>query len=131
VRAARGGELDQQLDRLTRSSHIAPTRFLARKGARFRVVPRSDVIAFTFQEGLTRLHTANEQLWMQPTLAALSRRLDPDTFFQISRTAVVSLDAIREAKPFPDGTGEIVLSNGQSLLVARRRWRALLDRLEK
>jgi two-component system LytT family response regulator len=131
VRAARGGELDRQLDRLTRSSDVAPTRFLARKGARFRVVPRSDVIAFTFQEGLTRLHTANEQLWMQPTLAALSRRLDRDTFFQISRTAVVSLDAIREAKPFPDGTGEIVLSNGQSLLVARRRWRTLLDRLEK
>jgi DNA-binding LytR/AlgR family response regulator len=97
----------------------------------FRVVPRNDVIAFTFHEGLTRLHTATEQLWMQPTLAALSRRLDPESFFQVSRTAVVSLDAIREAKPFPDGTGEIVLSNGQSLPVTRRRWRALLDRLEQ
>ena len=84
-------------------------RFLARKGARFRVVPRQDVVAFTFQEGLTRLHTATEQLWMQPTLAALARRLDADTFFQVSRTAIVSLDAIREAKPFPDGTGEIML----------------------
>jgi two-component system LytT family response regulator len=130
VRTARGRELDQQLDRLTRTTETAPTRFLARKGARYRVVPRSDVIAFTFQEGLTRLHTSTEQLWMQPTLAALSRRLDPETFFQISRTAVVSLDAIREAKPFPDGTGEIILSNGQSLPVTRRRWRALIERLE-
>ena len=130
VRAARGSELEHQLDRLTRTNEVAPTRFLARKGARFRVVPRAEVIAFTFQEGLTRLHTATEQLWMQPTLAALARRLDPETFFQISRTAVVSLDAIREAKPFPDGTGEIILSNGQSLPVTRRRWRALIDRLE-
>ena len=130
VRGARGRELEHQLDRLTRTSDVAPARFLARKGARFRVVPRSEVIAFTFHEGLTRLHTATEQLWMQPTLAALSRRLDAETFFQVSRTAVVSLDAIREAKPFPDGTGEIVLSNGQSLPVTRRRWRALLDRLE-
>jgi two-component system LytT family response regulator len=130
VRAARGRHLDQQLDRLTRTSDGAPARFLARKGARLRVVPRNEVIAFTFQEGLTRLHTAAEQLWMQPTLAALARRLDPDTFFQISRTAVVSLDAIREAKPYPDGTGEIVLSNGQTLPVTRRRWRALIERLE-
>jgi two-component system LytT family response regulator len=130
VRAARGSDLEHQLDRLTRTTDGAPTRFLARKGARFRVVPRSDVIAFTFHDGLTRLHTATEQLWMQPTLAALARRLDPETFFQISRTAVVSLDAIREAKPFPDGTGEIILSNGQSMPVTRRRWRALLDRLE-
>jgi two-component system LytT family response regulator len=131
VRATRSRAHDQQLDRLTRSGGAAPARFLARKGARFRVIPRQDVIAFTFQEGLTRLHTATEQLWMQPTLAALARRLDPDTFFQISRNAVVSLDAIREAKPFPDGTGEIVLSTGQSLPVARRRWRALIERLEQ
>ena len=70
-------------------------------------MPRQEVVAFTFQEGLTRLHTATEQLWMQPTLAALARRLDGDTFFQVSRTAIVSLDAVREAKPFPDGTGEV------------------------
>lgn len=131
VRSARATDLDRHLDRLMRTADLAPARFLARKGARFRVVPRQDVIAFTFHEGLTRLHTATEQLWMQPTLAALARRLDSDSFFQISRTAVVSLDAIREAKPFPDGTGEIVLSNGQTLPVARRRWRALIDRLEQ
>ena len=131
VRAARPIDREHQLDRLTRGAELAPVRFLARKGTRFRVVPRQDVVAFTFQEGLTRLHTATEQLWMQPTLAALARRLDADTFFQVSRTAVVSLDAVREAKPFPDGTGEIVLTNGLTLPVTRRRWRALLDRLEQ
>jgi two-component system LytT family response regulator len=130
VRTARGSDREHQLDRLTRTSEIAPTRFLARKGARFRVVPRQEVVAFTFQEGLTRLHTTTEQLWMQPTLVALARRLDPETFFQISRTAVVSLDAVREAKPFPDGTGEILLSNGLTMPVTRRRWRALIERLE-
>jgi two-component system, LytTR family, response regulator len=131
VRATRGSDREHQIDRLTRTAAVAPTRFLARKGARFRVVPRQEVVAFTFQEGLTRLHTATEQLWMQPTLTALARRLDADTFFQISRSAVVSLDAVREAKPFPDGTGEIVLSNGLTMPVTRRRWRALIERLER
>jgi two-component system, LytTR family, response regulator len=127
----RSSAREHQLDHVTRAAHMAPARFLARKAARFRVVPRQEVVAFTFQEGLTRLHTATEQLWMQPTLAALARRLEGDTFFQVSRTALVSLDAIREAKPYPDGTGEVILSNGLTFPVTRRRWRLLMERLEQ
>ena len=131
VREVRRVDREHQLDHVTRGESLAPARFLARKGARFRVVSRQEVIAFTFQEGLTRLHTATEQLWMQPTLAALSRRLDGESFFQVSRTAIVSLDAVREAKPFPDGTGEVILSNGVTFPVTRRRWRLLMERLEQ
>jgi DNA-binding LytR/AlgR family response regulator len=123
-------ERDRAIDTVTRSGGLAPTRFLARRGARFRVVPVQDVVAFTFVEGVTHLLTATEELSMQPTLAALARRLDPAQFFQVGRAAIIRLDAIREAKPFTDGTGEIVLANGQTLVVARRRWRALLEKLE-
>ena len=130
VRAVRAVDRERQLDHVARGDGLTPSRFLARKAARFRIVPRQDVVAFTFSEGLTRLHTATEQLWMQPTLAALARRLDGDTFVQISRTAIVSLDAVREAKPFPDGSGELILSNGLALPVTRRRWRLLMERLE-
>ncbi|MGE0812453.1 MAG: LytR/AlgR family response regulator transcription factor [Vicinamibacterales bacterium] len=109
---------------------LPPSRFLARRGARYLVVPAGDVVAFSFDEGQTRLHTAAEQLLMQPTLAQLLRRLDAGRFFQISRSVVVNLDAVREAKPHTDGTGVIVLSNGTSVEVSRRRWRPLLDRLD-
>jgi DNA-binding LytR/AlgR family response regulator len=49
----------------------------------------------------------------------------------VSRTAIVRLDAVKEAKPFSDGTGEILLANGQTMVVARRRWRQLLDHLDR
>jgi two-component system LytT family response regulator len=109
----------------------SPTRFLARRGARFHVVPVADVVAFSFDDGQTRLHTASDQLWMQPTLAQLLRRLDPAQFAQVSRAVVVRLDAVREAKPNTDGTGQIVLSNGTVVEVSRRRWRPLLEQLER
>lgn len=113
------------------SSGVAlPARFLARRGARYLVVPLRDVVAFSFEDGQTRLHTGSEQLLMQPTLAQLARRLDPARFFQISRTVVVHLEAVREAKPHTDGTGVLLLSNGTSVEVSRRRWRPLLDQLE-
>jgi two-component system LytT family response regulator len=121
---------DRALDQLAQSPGGAPTRFLARRGARFKVVPVNEVVAFTFVDGVTHLVTATEQLSMQPTLTALARRLDDQRFFQVSRTAIIRLDAVKEAKPFSDGTGEIILANGQTMVVARRRWRALLDRLE-
>jgi two-component system, LytTR family, response regulator len=131
VRTMRGLAREHHLDRIAQTDTLAPTRFLGRKGNKFHVVPRQDVVAFTFQDGLTRLHTSTEQLWMQPTLAALARRLDPQSFLQVSRTAIVHLDAIREAKPFADGTGEVVLSNGATFPVTRRRWRLLMERLER
>ena len=131
VHETRSTERERHLDGLAQTETLAPARFLGRKGSKFRVVPRQDVVAFTFQDGLTRLHTSTEQLWMQPTLAALARRLDPKSFLQVSRTAIVHLDAIREAKPFPDGTGEVVLSNGATFPVTRRRWRLLMERLEQ
>ena len=55
----------------------------------------------------------------------------PSSFFQVSRNAIIRLDAVKEAKPFTDGTGEILLANGQTMIVARRRWRALLDRARR
>jgi two-component system LytT family response regulator len=122
---------DRALDEAARTASLGPARFLARRGTRFRIVPAHDVVAFTFADGVTHLVTATETLSMSPTLAALARRLDPAGFFQVSRTAIVRLDAIREAKPFSDGTGEIVLSGGKTMIVARRRWRALIDRIER
>lgn len=120
---------DRALEQLTQAKGMAPARFLAKRGNRFKVVPSDEVVAFTFVEGITHLLTATEQLSMQPTLASLARRLDADAFFQISRTAIVRLDAVKEAKPFSDGTGEILLANGQTMVVARRRWQALLEKL--
>ncbi len=124
--AGTGADLDD-----TAALPGSPTRFLARRGARYKVVPLAEVVAFSFDQGQTRVHTATEQLLMQPTLAQLLRRLDPTRFFQVSRATVVHLDAVREAKPHTDGTGQIVLSNGTAVEVSRRRWRPLLDELER
>ena len=128
--AKAGAGRDRALEQLTQADGMAPTRFLAKRGNRFRVVPANEVVAFIFVDGVTHLLTTTEQLSMQPTLASLARRLDTESFFQVSRNAIIRLDAVKEAKPFSDGTGEILLGNGQAMTVARRRWRALLDRLE-
>lgn len=131
VRQATGGQrFGRSLATATREAGLSPTRFLARRGTRYKVVPLGEVVAFTFTDGVTHVVTATETLSMQPTLAALGRRLDPARFCQISRTVLVHLDAVREARPFADGSGEVLLANGQTVPVTRRRWRALVEKLE-
>jgi two-component system, LytTR family, response regulator len=106
------------------------TRFLARKGPRYIVIPQNEVLGFTSEEGLTRLFTADQNFWIDPTLNDLEERLDPTLFFRISRGGIIRLEAIREVVPLMGGSGEVVLKNGIRWEVSRRRFRELLDQLK-
>jgi two-component system LytT family response regulator len=122
-------EWDAARERATRPGGGA-TRFLARCGERFRVVPQDEVLCFSAEQGLTALTTARERHWMEPTLNDLERRLDPEVFFRVSRAAIVRLDAIAEVVPLVGGYGELLLRNGARVQVSRRRLRELLLRIE-
>jgi two-component system LytT family response regulator len=127
VRTTAAGS-DQAIDKAGLAGG-APTRFLARRGATFRVVPAGEVMCFVSEGGLTKLLTNGTHCWMQPTLNDLEARLDPRQFFRISRAAIVNLDAVREVVPGPGGQGQVVLSDGARLEVSRRRFADLTHRL--
>jgi len=126
-RVAHSGE--READRAIDQAAKHPTRFLARRGNRFQVVPREEVVCFVAEGGLTSVHTSRGSLWMQPSLADLEHRLDPAEFFRVSRSAIVRLDAVSEVQPAGAGQADLHLSNGQILEVSRRRFRPLLDKL--
>lgn len=121
-------DADQALDQAVRVSG-APTRFLARRGAAFRVVPSAEVLGFLSEGGLTKLQAAGQHYWMQPTLNDLEARLDPRQFLRISRAAIVNLDAVRDVTPLGGGQGQVTLSDGTRLEVSRRRYSQLTERL--
>jgi two-component system LytT family response regulator len=106
-----------------------PTRFLGKRGARFRVVPVVEVLCFVSDGGLTKLQGVDDYYWMQPTLVELEQRLDPDQFIRISRAAIVRLDAVREVVPLGGSQGEVVMVDGTRLEISRRRYKPLLERL--
>jgi len=127
VRSA-GGKAEEPV-REGRAATSYPTRFLAKDTSRYRVIPGKEVLYFASEGGLTRLQTAQHHYWMQPALADLEGRLDPARFFRVSRSAIVSLDAVGEVAPLAGGQGEVRLRNGARLAVSRRRLQPLMDRL--
>ncbi|SPF36578.1 Two component transcriptional regulator, LytTR family protein [Candidatus Sulfopaludibacter sp. SbA4] len=117
------------LDLTVRTQRTGPARFLVRNAAHYIVVGESRVLYFASEGGLTKLVGDGAQYWMDPTLNELEQRLDPARFFRVSRAALINLNAVAEVFPFPGGSGEVLLKNGQRLEVSRRRFRDLLEAL--
>jgi two-component system LytT family response regulator len=126
-RIRKGVAAEHGLDRVVRGG--APMRFLARKGAAYRVVAARDVLCFLSENGLTKLQAADDHYWMAPTLNDLEARLDDRRFFRVSRAAIVNLDAVRQLVPNDAGGGELTLRDGSRVDVSRRRLRELTERL--
>jgi DNA-binding LytR/AlgR family response regulator len=128
VRAGLGQSRAAQLD----GGRVGwPLRFLGKRGTHFGVVPREEVLYFATENGLTKLQGRGGHYWMQPTLAELELRLDPASFFRISRAAIVNLEAIRELIPEEGGHARARLADGTVLPVSRRRVSALVERLSR
>ncbi len=103
---------------------------MARAGDRLRIIPQKEVVYFSSEGGLTRVHTRDRHYLLDPTLNELEAFLDPNLFFRISRAAIVNLDAVSEIRPLIRGTADVALNTGVALEVSRRRVRDLLDRLQ-
>jgi two-component system LytT family response regulator len=127
-RVRQGRTSDDALEKAALAS-APPARFLARRGSSYRVVPARDVLCFASEDGVTKLHAADQQYWMSPTLNDLDARVDPRQFFRISRAAIVNLDAVREVAPAAGGHGEVTLKDGSKHEVSRRRFKELTERL--
>lgn len=130
-RVASDDDAPDSIELATRASSSYPTRFLARRSSRYCVVSGEDVLYFASDGGQTRLQAGDRHYWMQPTLLELGCRLDPQHYFQVSRNAIVNMDAVREVLPLSGGQAEVKLRDGTTLEVSRRRYRDLITRLER
>ncbi len=131
VRRISAEEADSKLDKATRVFGSTPSRFLGKRGSRFHVIPQDDVLYFISEGGLTKLCTESNHYWVQPSMTELENRIDLSVFFRISRAVIVNLNAVKEVAPLVGGFGEVLLSQGARLDVSRRRFRPLVEKLEK
>ncbi len=114
---------------LAAKGHSYPTRLLAKRASRYRVIPQNEVLYFAFEDGLTRLHTADQDFLMDLTITDLENRLNPRVFFRISRAAMINLNHVHEVSPLPGGYAWVTLRNKARLEVSRRRLRELMEKL--
>lgn len=66
-----------------------------------------------------KIHTAETRHLHRETMANIERKLDPQTFIRVRRSAIVRLDQIQELRPIAPGEYEILLKNGIRLSSTR------------
>ncbi len=113
-----------------RSSPASP--FLAelriRDGRVLRSIATAEVRWIEAANQYVRVHGPDGSHLLSRTLAALQKELDPQSFCRIHRSAIVNTAFVREVRSDPHGAYSVLLQDGTSLRLSRRR-RGLVDEL--
>ncbi|HVH68819.1 MAG TPA: LytTR family DNA-binding domain-containing protein [Gemmatimonadales bacterium] len=89
-------------------------------------VRTSDIDWMEAAKNYVRLHLGDRTHVLRSTLSALERRLDPERFRRVSRSALVNLDRVREVQPWFHGDAIVILETGARVTLSRRYRRNLL-----
>jgi DNA-binding LytR/AlgR family response regulator len=65
-------------------------------GPNLRMIPTTDILFFRAEDKYTRVQTATFEALIRKPIKELIDELDPDEFWQIHRSTVVRVDAVRE-----------------------------------
>ena len=108
------------LDDRERAARYA-RRFLVRVREKVVVVRTEDIDWIEAADYYASIHTGPSSYLLRETMAELERRLDPERFFRVHRSAIVNLDRVREVHPLFRGDCTLVLSNGTQVKLSRTR----------
>ena len=124
------GELAEKVRRLLAAGagERRPLRRIAiRSGGRIQSLPVNDIHWFEAADNYLKIHTARAVPLIRETLAELERRLDPEVFIRIHRSAIVRIESILAVESLFHGDYEAVLRSGERLPVGRRYRERLLE----
>jgi two-component system LytT family response regulator len=111
-----------------RATNRYPTRLAVRAADRLIVIDWRDVDWLEAADNYVTLHVGAKEFLLRDTLAAIEKRLDPERFARIHRSAIVQLDRIVELHPASHGDVDVVLRGGARLVLSRT-WRERVQRL--
>ena len=66
-----------------------------------------------------KVHAGRESHLIRGTMQALEPKLDPEKFVRVHRSVIVNVEKIKEIYPRSNGDQDLVLQNGQQLMLSR------------
>ena len=116
-----------------RSAAEAPapyaSRFVVRRGEDLQFVKPDEIDWIDAAENYVRLHVRGTAYLLRSPIGAFEKRLDPNRFVRIHRSAIVNLDRVQKIEPFAHGEYIVVTPDGVRLRSSRAhsaRLRALV-----
>ncbi len=110
-------ELAQQLRDQARPASF-PDRIMVPRGSKYIALPAADILHIRAEGDYSSLVTADAAYLSSYGLKKLEKRLDPERFLRVHRSAIVQRTAIKEV--YREGHGfDLVMSNGDIVRAGR------------
>jgi len=104
----------------TDAPKIHALRFLVKDGEREVLVSAKKIDWIEAAQYYCCLHTNGHRYMLREAISDLERRLDPQQFIRVHRSAIVNLDRIQEVHREGKSEGTLILSGGQKVKISRR-----------
>lgn len=103
-------------------------RFLVERRKAAYFLPVDSISHIVADRNYALLHSEQGEFALRSTMDALEKRLDPEEFARVSRSAIVRVASIREIRR-GDDESILILNSGAEIACSRKYWTAALDRL--
>jgi two-component system LytT family response regulator len=105
-------------------AEVAPARaylerLAVREMSRIALLPVTEIDWIEAADNYVRVHSGGTSCLMRMSLKELERRLDPDRFARVHRSALVAIDRIRHLEPWSHGDFRIILHDGTRITASR------------
>jgi two-component system LytT family response regulator len=67
-----------------------------------------------------KVHAGRESHLLRGTMQSLEAKLDPEKFVRVHRSIIVNLEKIKQIYPRSNGDQDLVLHDGQQLMLSRK-----------
>jgi two-component system LytT family response regulator len=124
-------EMRKASESLPRNVQAYLNRLVVRRQGRFRLLPVEKVIWFGTEYRLVYAYTERRRYPIDLGLEQLEKRLDPELFVRIHRSAIVNTARIADVQPVAGGRSKIVLNDTdkRTLPLSASRARPIKDLL--
>lgn len=106
---------------LPRHTDQAQTTLFIKEGDRFHFIQATDIFLIESIGNYARIHYGDKKAYLKRSLNQLEKTLDPAVFFRTSRTSLINTRFISSLQTLSDGRLEILLQNGQPVIVSNRQ----------
>jgi two-component system, LytTR family, response regulator len=96
-----------------------PPRLVIKTGSRILFLRPEQIEWIEAERNWVRLHLGRDNQLVRDTMYNFERRLDPNQFLRVHRSAIVNLDHVKEMVPLPSGDYRVTLRSGVQLLLSR------------
>ncbi|MGD8428306.1 MAG: LytTR family DNA-binding domain-containing protein [Balneolaceae bacterium] len=101
-------------------------RLMVKSSGQYFFIKAEDIDWVEAAGNYVRIHSGNKRYLIRNTMVNMEKKLDPDIFFRIHRSAIVNINRVKTMEKWFHGDYKVMMENGEELTMSRN-YKELLE----